>query len=132
MKDPLIVDSNALIGLFDGEREIAERLFRAGRVLVPAIVCGEIDAGTQGGSRREVRVREAFEKFLSLPQVEVCPITRQTGRHYATVFNFCRAGGRPIPTNDLWIAAIALETGSLVLTGDSHLLRLPLIRTETV
>jgi len=131
MRDPLVVDTNALIGLFDGERAIAERLFRAGRILVPAVVCGEIDAGTQGETRREVRVREAFEKFLSLPRVEVFPVTRQTGRHYATVFNFCRASGRPIPTNDLWIAAVALETGSVVLTDDSHLRRLPLVRTET-
>jgi len=132
MTDPLIVDTNALIGLFDGNRTVAERLFKAGRILVPAVVCGEIDAGTQGETRREIRVREAFERFLSLPRVEVLPVMRRTGRCYATVFNFCRASGSPIPTNDLWIAAAALETGAVILTADAHLRRLPLVRTEPV
>lgn len=132
MTNPLIVDTNALIDLFNGDRMVAERLARAGRVWVPSVVCGEVDAGTQGDTRREMRVREAFEKFLSLPRVEVLSVTRPTGRHYATVFNFCRANGRPIPTNDLWIAAAAMETGAVVLTGDAHLRRLPLIRTEFI
>jgi len=132
MSDPLIVDTNVLIGLFDGDRAVAERLFRSGRILIPSVVCGELDAGTQGETRREIRVREAFEKFLTLPRVEVFPVTRCTGRHYATVFNFCRASGHPIPTNDLWIAAVALETGAIVLTSDAHLRRLPLVRTESI
>ena len=77
-------------------------------------------------------VRAAFDKFLSLPRVEIGPVSRNTGPFYATVYNFCRAQGRPIPTNDLWIAATALETGAVVLTSDAHLLQLPLLRVEPV
>jgi len=128
----VIVDTNVLIALFDGDKSVAERLFRAGRIVVPAVVCGEMDVGTRGGTKRESRVRAAFDKFLSLPRVEVLPIVRMTGQFYATVYNFCRANGRPIPTNDLWIAAAALQTGSVVLTSDAHLLHLPLLRAESV
>lgn len=132
MTAPIIVDTNALIALFDGNKEIAERLFRTGRIIVPAVVCGEMDAGTRGNTRRENVVRAAFDKFLSLPRVEIGPVSRNTGPFYATVYNFCRAQGRPIPTNDLWIAATALETGAVVLTSDAHLLQLPLLRVEPV
>lgn len=132
MTAPLVVDTNALIALFDGNKAIAERLFRAGRIIVPAVVCGEMDVGTRGNTRRESLVRAAFDKFLSLPRVEIGPVVRNTGPFYATVYNFCRAQGRPIPTNDLWIAATALETGEVVLTSDVHLLQLPLLRAESV
>ena len=132
MTAPIIVDTNALIALFDGNKAIAERLFWTGRIIVPAVVCGEMDAGTRGNTRRENVVRAAFDKFLSLPRVEIGPVSRNTGPFYATVYNFCRAQGRPIPTNDLWIAATALEMGAVVLTSDAHLLQLPLLRVEPV
>lgn len=132
MTTPLVVDTNVLIELFNGDQAVAERLFRAMRILVPAVVCGEVDVGTQGSTKRENSVRTAFEKFLSLPCVEVLPMTRRTAQFYATVYNFCRARGCPIPTNDIWIAAAVLETGAVVLTSDAHLLRLQLLRTEQI
>ena len=53
MTAPIIVDTNALIALFDGNKAIAERLFRTGRIIVPAVVCGEMDAGTRGNTRHK-------------------------------------------------------------------------------
>ena len=132
MKEPLVVDTNALIRLFDGEKEIAQRLFDSERVLVPAVVCGEIDAGCTGKTKRENAVRESFEKFLALPQVDVAAISRRTASYYAQVYNYCRSSGKPIPTNDVWIAACAFERGAVVLTNDRHLLSLPLLRTQSM
>jgi len=129
MTDSILVDSNALIALFDGDQAVAARLFRAKRVLVPAIVCGEVDAGTRGDTKRERVAHDAFERFLALPAVSVLPVTRKTGALYASVHGFCRSTGRPIPTNDIWIAASALEAGVPVLTSDRHLKSLALIRT---
>ena len=129
MKESLIADSNVLIALFDGDKAIARKLLSADRVYVPSVVCGEIDAGSSGETRREVATREAFEKLLSLPQVSVLPVTRRTASYYANVFNYCRSIGKPIPTNDIWIAALALESGLPILTNDRHLMSLPLLRT---
>ena len=130
MKDTVILDSNAIIALLDGNKAVARMLENVQQVLVPAIVCGEIDAGAQGDTKREKATREAFVAFLEMEQVAVLPVMRKTGEFYARVFSFLKAAGTPIPTNDIWIAAAVLETGGLLITTDRHLLALPLIRTK--
>ena len=131
MNDAMILDANAIIALFDGNKAIAKMLENAKQVFVPAIVCGEIDIGTQGGTKREQVVRETFASFLEMEQVAVLPIVRKTGEFYARVFSFLKSSGKPIPTNDIWIAASVLETGGVLITADKHLLSIPLIRTKT-
>lgn len=126
----IVLDTNALIALFDGAESVAQRLFCTERVLVPAIVCGEVEVGCTGETKRERATRDALEKFLALPHVVVVPVSRRTASYYARVYNFCRSYGTPIPTNDLWIAACALEQGSPLLTNDRHLLSLPLLLTQ--
>ena len=130
MSDAMILDANAIIALLDGNKAIAQILGTAKQVFVPAIVCGEIDAGTQGGTKREQAAREAFASFLEMEQVAVLPVTRKTGEFYARVFTFLKSAGTPIPANDIWIAAGALETGGLLITSDRHLLSMPLIMTK--
>ena len=130
MNDTAILDSNAIISLLDGNKMVARMLENVQQVLVPAIVCGEIDAGAQGDTKRERVMREAFASFLEMEQVAVLPVTRKTGEFYARVFTFLKSVGTPIPTNDIWIAASALETGGLLITSDRHLLSMPLIMTK--
>lgn len=127
MSGSLILDSNALIALFDGNETVAALLRGAGRVFVPAVVHGELMAGCQGATRREARTRELHERLLSKPLVSILPATKATGDFYGRVFAFLRSRGTPIPTNDIWIAAAALETGAAICTNDTHLLSLPLI-----
>ena len=131
MNDTVILDSNAIIALLDGNKAVARMLENVQQVLVPAIVCGEIDAGAQGDTKRERATREAFAAFLEMEQVAVLPVMRKTGEFYARVFSFLKSAGTPIPTNDIWIAAGVLETGGLLITADKHLLAVPLIMTRT-
>ena len=130
MNDTVILDSNAIIALLDGNKAVARMLENVQQVLVPAIVCGEIDAGAQGDTKRERATREAFASFLEMEQVAVLPVIRKTGEFYARIYSFLKSAGTPIPTNDIWIAAGVLETGGLLITTDRHLLALPLIRTK--
>ncbi len=130
MNDTVILDSNAIIALLDGNKAVARMLENVQQVLVPAIVCGEIDAGAQGDTKREKATREAFAAFLEMEQVAVLPVMRKTGEFYARVFSFLKSAGTPIPTNDIWLAAAVLETGGLLITTDRHLLALPLVRTK--
>ena len=88
-----------------------------------------IDAGTQGETARAREEREAFSELLAMPNVSVLPVTRTTGSFYARVFAYSHSVGRPIPTNDVWIAAAVLETAGILCTDDRHLLSLPLVRT---
>ena len=131
MNDTVILDSNAIIALLDGNKAVARMLENVQQVLVPAIVCGEIDAGAQGDTKRERATREAFAAFLEMEQVAVLPVMRKTGEFYARVFSFLKSAGTPIPTNDIWLAAAVLETGGLLITTDRHLLALPLIMAKS-
>ena len=131
MSDAMILDANAIISLLDGNKAIAQILGTAKQVFVPAIVCGEIDAGTHGNTKREQSARAAFSSFLEMEQVSILPVTRKTGEFYARLFSFLKSIGTPIPTNDLWIAASVLETGGVLITADRHLLSIPLIRTKS-
>ena len=129
MSDALLLDSNAIIALFDGDKTVARTMASAARIVIPAVVCGEIDVGTQGNTARERREREAFAELLKNPRLSVLNVTRTTGAFYAKVYGYVHAIGKPIPTNDIWIAAAVLETAGILCTDDDHLLSLPLIRT---
>ena len=131
MNDAVILDSNAIISLLDGNKSVARMLENVQQVLVPAIVCGEIDAGAQGDTKRERATREAFASFLEMEQVAVLPVMRKTGEFYARIYSFLTSVGTPIPTNDIWIAASVLEIGGLLITTDRHLLAMPFIRAKT-
>ena len=129
MSTALILDTNAIIDLFDGNRAVDAEMRKAGKVLIPAVVCGEIQAGCQGGSKRELTTLRLFQTLLDKPTVFVHPISQLTGDFYGKVYAFLRERGMPIPTNDIWIAASAMETGCAICTNDSHLLSIPLLRT---
>ena len=61
-----------------------------------------------------------LEEFLASPRVSVHSLGEETAIFYAEIYMSLRAAGKPIPTNDLWIAAATLETGSILLSGDVH------------
>ncbi len=80
---------------------------------------GELLGGFAAGSR-EAKNRSELARFLDSPRVDVVPVTAQTAHSYALVWSGLRRKGQPIPTNDLWIAASALEHGAALLTHDAH------------
>ena len=88
-------------------------------VHLSVIVLGELLAGFAAGTQ-EPRNRRELAAFMDSPRVSVLPITPATATYYATVFAQLRRKGRPIPTNDLWLAATAMEHGAMLLTHDRH------------
>lgn len=130
--DALLFDTNAIIALFGGEKRVARIMSDSRSVGIPAVVCGELEAGMQGVTARERREREFVDGLLALPKVCVIPVTRKTGEFYGRIYDYLRSVGRKIPVNDIWIAAAALETGAAICTSDTLLLGLPLIRTVPV
>lgn len=115
----LALDTNAYTALMRGREEVAERVRGAGRVLVSAVVVGELLYGFFHGSRREENLRQ-LDAFLDSPFVELLPVTRTTADRFGRIAAALRRRGRPIPTNDIWIAAHALETGADLLSADEH------------
>lgn len=115
----IMMDTNAYSGFKRGDSGIVEALARADEILVPAVVLGELRAGFKGGKREGDNLRE-LEEFLATPRVSLHPLGEETAIFYAEIYTTLRAEGKPIPTNDLWIAAASLETGSILISRDAH------------
>jgi tRNA(fMet)-specific endonuclease VapC len=116
---PLIIDTNAYVAFKRGDPRILKVLATADKLFFSVTVLGELLAGFAAGTK-EAKNREELSKFLESPRVGVYPITELTADNYALIYASLRRKGQPIPTNDLWIAASALEHGAGVLTLDAH------------
>ena len=120
------LDTNAYRAAADGEAKARGILRRAESIVVPFVVLGELRAGFAAGSlgkRNEAKLTE----FLASPRVEVLLADEQTTHHYATLFAQLRVQGTPIPSNDLWIAALLVEHDLPILSQDRHFSHLPQI-----
>ena len=118
------LDTNRLSDLFQGDAGLADRLGTCDEVWIPLMVLGEIKAGFYGGSqqhRNEILLRE----LLAKPTVEVLLPSRETAEHYARLFVQLKRAGTPVPDNDLWIAALALQHDLTLITRDRHFERIP-------
>lgn len=113
----MILDTNALSAFVDGDAAVGDVLRRQARAAIPVVVLGEFRYGIAGSKRRS-----AYEAWLDshLPQFEVLPVTEETAVAYAALRAALRRSGRPIPANDAWIAALALQHRQPVLSRDEH------------
>lgn len=116
---PIVLDTNAYVAFKRGDADVLSVLRRAERICLPTVVLGELLAGFAAGNREAVN-REELALFLQSHRVSTLPVRETTADHYALVFAVLRAKGRPIPSNDLWIAACTLEVGGALLTLDAH------------
>ena len=116
---PIALDTNAYAAFKRNDPEVVAILRVAPEIVLSATVVGELLAGFSFGNREAVNRRELAE-LLSARGVRVAPITEATADNYALIYAALRRRGKSIPTNDLWIAASALEHGAALLTFDAH------------
>ena len=128
-KNKIILDTSAYSAYMRGNSEIKLSIQQADEIFLNPVILGELLAGfIMGKSQKKNRV--ILEEFLSSPRVKVIDIDEETSERYAVIINHLRKEGIPIPTNDLWISASAMQHGLKVLTTDSHYLKVPQIITE--
>jgi predicted nucleic acid-binding protein len=118
------LDTNRITDLFRGDLELAEQLGAAEEVWIPLFALGEIKAGFLGGAQQR-RNEGLLNRLLAKPTVGVLLPGRETAEHYARIFVQLRRAGTPVPDNDLWIAALALEHDLTLITRDRHFERIP-------
>ena len=118
------IDTNRLTDLWQGDAELAEWLGTCEEVWIPLIVLGEIKAGFYGGTQQR-RNEVLLHRLLAKPTVQILAPGRETAEQYARVFVQLKRAGTPIPDNDLWIAALALEHNLLLITRDRHFEQIP-------
>jgi tRNA(fMet)-specific endonuclease VapC len=120
----LALDANRYCDLCRGAADVVERICQAERVYLPLMALGELRAGFQAGSRARQNER-ILVRFLSSPRARLLLPDEQTTFHYASLFAQLRRQATPIPTNDLWIAALVVQHDLVLLTRDAHFKHLP-------
>ena len=115
----ICVDTSAYSNFRRGETRVVDQIDRARWIGVPSIVVGELHAGFRAGSRFDQNLSDLNE-FLRQPAVQVLAVDEQVAHIYGEIVSELRAAGRPLPTNDIWIAATAVRFGAAVLTFDAH------------
>ena len=118
------LDTNRLTDLFQGDTALEELLETCEEIWIPLVVLAEIKAGFYGGSQQD-RNEVLLSKLLSKTTVDVLLPSRNTAEYYARLYVQLKRAGTPIPDNDLWIAALALEHDLRLITRDQHFRRIP-------
>jgi predicted nucleic acid-binding protein len=112
-----------------GHAEVKLVLQRAEEIHLTPVVLGELLAGFFKGKNRRKNERE-LQAFLESPRVNVANVDSETARRYAVIVSALRTAGTPIPTNDVWIAASAMQHGLRVITTDAHYSKIPQVLTD--
>lgn len=120
----LLIDTNIYSHALLGTADIVDQLRRAEEIFLCVITIGELLSGFKGGTR-EKENRKRLWLFLDSPRVRVLPIDDETADFYAETFHALKKIGRPIPTNDLWIGAVALQHGLKMFSRDRHFHYIP-------
>lgn len=124
----ILLDTNAYSKYLGGDPRVLDALARAGLVYMSVFVLGELFAGYRSGSKEKANLR-FLAAFLAKPAVRVLDATRETADYFGLIKSALGRAGQPIPLNDVWIAAHALETGSVLVTCDTHFKIVPGLRT---
>ena len=114
-----LLGSDAYSGFMSGSLRVREIVQDAEEILMSAVVVAELLYGFRQGQRLEQNLAE-LRSYLDRPYVSFVPVGPVTADRYSRIMASLRAKGRPIPTNDVWIAAHAIETDADLVSADSH------------
>jgi tRNA(fMet)-specific endonuclease VapC len=124
-----LIDTSAYIAASKGHQDVGNRMQDSTEIFLSPIVLGEILVGLRQSPRRDWE-REQLSGFLALPAVGVLEIDEETSVRYAEIHDHLRRSGTPVTSNDLWIAASAMQHGLRLLTTDSDFQKIPHILVE--
>lgn len=124
----MILDTNAVSALFDGDESLATLLSGSPRLSLPTVVVGEYRYGLARARNRRL-LSDLLEELVA--KSAILSIDLATSGHYALVKNELRDQGTPIPENDLWIASLARQHALIVVSRDRHFDHVPgILRKE--
>jgi tRNA(fMet)-specific endonuclease VapC len=115
----VLIDTNIYSLAMRGDAIVLDMLRKFDRIAFSAISVGELFSGFKGGMQ-EAKNREELNIFLDSPRVVVHEIDVQSADFYASILNNLKTAGTPIPTNDIWIAAVAFQHGYKLYSKDKH------------
>jgi tRNA(fMet)-specific endonuclease VapC len=123
-----LLDTNIIIGLFADEILVKSNLAQADEVFIPSIAIGELCYGARKSGRTQENLTK-IDELVSNSTVLGCDA--ETARQYGEVKNKLRLRGRPLPENDIWIAALAFQYGLTLATRDAHFQEVENLQTSS-
>ncbi len=115
----IMIDTNAYAAFKKNEADAVNTFKTVEYIGINVVVLGELLSGFMGGSR-EVKNRKELDQFLDSPRVNLIQLDEETAEFYARVYWDLKRKGKPVPTNDLWVAASAMRHGLALFTYDEH------------
>ncbi len=115
----IILDTSAYVGFKRNAVETVEIIVKTELIVFSPVVLGELMFGFRNGSRFKKNMDD-LNRFLEHEAVDLAPIGKITSDRYSRIAAQLRLQGTPIPTNDIWIAAQAMEHGAELITSDKH------------
>ena len=115
----IIIDTNIYSNLLRGHCEVGENLRQVSHIGISVISIGELLSGFRAGNRIKEN-RGELGQFLDSPRVTIYSVDVDTAEYYSAILNKLKKNGTPIPTNDIWIAAVAFQQGLPLYTLDAH------------
>lgn len=116
---PVLFDTNSYVSFKRNDAATIEIVQHAEWIVISPIVIAELLAGFNGGNKAQQNKIE-LQKFLESSRITVYPVTLDTALFFSQIYSTLKSKGKPIPTNDMWIASQALEHGCVVCTHDKH------------
>ena len=115
----IMLDTSAYVGFKRNAVEAVEIIVKAELIVFSPVVLGELMFGFRNGTRFKENMDD-LDRFLKHEAVDLVPIGKITSDRYSRIAVNLRKQGTPIPTNDIWIAAQAMEQGAELITSDHH------------
>jgi tRNA(fMet)-specific endonuclease VapC len=125
----ILLDTSAYSAMRRGDERLRFHIQDASEVYLNTVVIGELLFGFMGGGRAPQN-RDLLREFVESPRVAVLTLDGETAERYAILRNYLRQQGKPIPVNDLWIAASAAQHGLRLITLDDHFQHVPQVLLE--
>jgi predicted nucleic acid-binding protein len=116
---PILFDTNVYVAFKRGEASILHVIQHTEVIGISPIVLGELLSGFECGNKKK-KNRDELQQFLRSPRIRLFPITSDTANFYSQIYSSLKNKGKPIPSNDMWIAAQALENGCILCSYDKH------------
>ena len=127
MNGKYLLDTNIVIALFAKNPSLESHIKKATEIFIPSIVIGELFFGAFKSGQSKTNIAR-IEEFAASNAVLICSI--ETGRKYGHIKNLLLKKGYPIPENDIWIAATAMEHGITLVSRDEHFKKVDGLKRE--
>jgi len=115
----VLIDTNIYSLAMRGDKTVLNILIGIDKIGISTVSLGELYSGFKGG-RNEEKNKNELNIFLDSPRVVIFTIDVETAEFYASILNSLKKNGTPIPTNDIWIAAVAFQHGFKLFSKDKH------------